>query len=411
MTKAMTDVKPFLTRVVLKNYKSIAASGVDLRPLTFLVGPNGSGKSNFLDALRFTSDSLRGSLDNALRDRGGIAEVRRRSGGHPTHFGIRLEFRLPPSVGHYAFRIGARPKGSYEVQTEECVIRGPESARFLVSAGVVQEVEFGEKRSGIVPPAASKDRLYLVNASGVPQFRPVYDALSSMGFYSLNPDMIRDFQAPDSGELLVRDGSNLTSVLRRLAERDEASKKRIEEYLSSIVPGVSGVDVKDVPPKVTLEFRQEVAGSSDPWRFFAGNMSDGTLRALGVLVALFQSQGSAVPSVPLVGIEEPEVALHPAAVGALLDALREASQSTQVIVTTHSPDLLDFADMDTELLLAVYAEKGATQIAPVDEASREAVRKGLYTPGELLRLDQLRPDTTLFGESTKSLPLFDGAGL
>jgi len=408
----MTDVTPFLTRVVLKNYKSIAASGVDLRALTFLVGPNGSGKSNFLDALRFTSDSLRSSLDNALRERGGIAEVRRRSGGHPTHFGIRLEFHLPSIAGHYAFKIGARPQGGYEVQTEECVILGPEGASFLVIAGEVKEFELGGTRNGIAPPAALKDRLYLVNVSGVPKFRPVYDALSRMGFYSLNPDRIRDFQAPDSGELLVRDGSNLTSVLRQLSMRDEARKKRIEEYLSSIVPGISGVDVKDVPPKATLEFRQEVAGSSDPWRFFAGNMSDGTLRALGILVALFQSQDSAAPSVPLVGIEEPEVALHPAAVGALLDALREASQSTQVIVTTHSPDLLDSADIEAELLLAVHAEKGTTQIAPVDEASREAVRKGLYTPGELLRLDQLRPDIRLFGPKTpKQLDLFDGAGL
>jgi predicted ATPase len=171
-----------------------------------------------------------------------------------------------------------------------------------VDAGEV-EVEFGGSRNGIVPPAASKDRLYLVNASGVPEFRPVYDALSSMGFYSLNPDTIRDFQAPSSGELLIRDGSNLTSVLRQFAERDETRKKRIEEYLKSIVPGVVGVDVKDVPPKVTLEFRQEVAGSSAPWRLFAGNMSDGTLHALGILVALFQSQGSAVPSVPLVGLK------------------------------------------------------------------------------------------------------------
>jgi predicted ATPase len=201
-------------------------------------------------------------------------------------------------------------------------------------------------------------------------------------------------------------------VLRQLSVRDEARKNRIEEYLSSIVPGVSGVDVKDVPPKATLEFRQEVAGSSDPWRFFAGNMSDGTLRALGILVALFQSPNSTASGVPLVGIEEPEVALHPAAVGALLDALREASQSTQVIVTTHSPDLLDSADIEAELLLAVNAEKGTTQIAPVDEASREAVRKGLYTPGELLRLDQLRPDIRLFGpKSAKQSDLFDGVGL
>ncbi|HUA59727.1 MAG TPA: AAA family ATPase, partial [Verrucomicrobiae bacterium] len=349
---------PFLTRVVLKNYKSIAATGVDLRALTFLVGPNGSGKSNFLDALRFTSDSLRSSLDNALRERGGIAEVRRRSGGHPTHFGIRLEFQLPSAPGHYAFRIGARPQGGYEVQTEECAIGGPDGASFQVVAGDVKEFQLGGTRNGMAPPAALRDRLYLVNVSGVPEFRPVYDALSTMGFYSLNPDRIRDFQPPDSGQLLARDGGNLTSVLRQLGIRDEARKKRIEEYLSSIVPGVSGVDVKDVPPKATLEFRQEVAGSPDPWRFFAGNMSDGTLRALGILVALFQSLDSSATSAPLVGIEEPEVALHPAAVGALLDALREASESTQVVVTTHSPDLLDSADIEVELLLAVQAEKG-----------------------------------------------------
>ena len=179
---------------------------------------------------------------------------------------------------------------------------------------------------------------------------------------ALNPDRIRDFQAPDSGELLVRDGSNLTSVLRQLSIRDEARKKRIEEYLSSIVPGVSGIDVKDVPPKATLEFRQEVAGSSDPWRFFAGNMSDGTLRALGILVALFQSPDSAVSSVPLVGIEEPEVALHPAAVGALLDALREASQSTQVIVTTHSPDLLDSGTLRTNFCLRSMPKKARRKL-------------------------------------------------
>ena len=77
-----------LTRVKLRNYKSIAACDVAPAQLSFLVGPNGSGKSNFLDALRFIADSLRFSIDHALRDRGGINEVRRRSGGHPTHFGF-----------------------------------------------------------------------------------------------------------------------------------------------------------------------------------------------------------------------------------------------------------------------------------------------------------------------------------
>ena len=111
----------FITKVALRNYKSIAACDVQLRPLMFLVGPNGAGKSNFLDSLRFVADALNLSLDHAIRDRGGIDDVRRRSGGHPNHFSIRLDFTSPEgSTGHYAFRISALQRGRYKVQREEC---------------------------------------------------------------------------------------------------------------------------------------------------------------------------------------------------------------------------------------------------------------------------------------------------
>ena len=399
----------FLRRVVVRNYKSIAACDVQLQPLTFLVGPNGAGKSNFLDALRFVTDALRNSLDHALRDRGGIHEVRRRSGGHPNHFGLRMEFQLPTgAVGHYAFRIGARPRGEFEVQNEECVVDEPKfpSSRtfFRVRSGKVVS-------SAPVNPPATKDRLYLVNAAGLPEFRPVYEAFSRMGFYNLNPEVIRDLQSPDAGELLARDGHNMTSVLSKLGKREPERKERIEEYLAKVVPGVQGVNVKVVGPKETLEFRQRVAGARDPWRFLAASMSDGTLRALGVLISLFQAGNGAAPSVPLVAIEEPEVALHPAAAGFLLDSLRDASQTTQVLVTSHSPDLLDDATLPTESILAVFAESGATRIAVIDEASRSALRDRLYTAGELLRLDQLQPDQDAVDQvSEKQLKLFDKTG-
>ena len=96
-------------------------------------------------------------------------------------------------------------------------------------------------------------------------------------------------------------------------------------------------------------------------------MSDGTLRALVILVSLYQSSKGGAARVPLVGIEEPEIALHPAAAGLLLDSLREASRSTQVMVTSHSPDLLDDEKLDTGSILALYAEGGgSTHVAPLD---------------------------------------------
>jgi len=398
----------FLTRVLLENYKSIARCDVSLGPLTFLVGPNGSGKSNFLDALRFVTESLRTSLDHALRERGGIKEVRLRSRGHSTHFGLRLEFRLRTGErGFYAFRIGALKEGGYKVQREDCALRGSDD----LSSPVHYSVRDGEvvSTSAQVAPAATGDRLYLVNASGLPEFRPVYEAFSRMGFYSLNPDRIRDLQPPDAGELLFRDGGNLASVLAQLTSHSLDTKKRIEEYLSRVVSGVSGVDAKSIGPKETLEFRQAAVQSKSSWKFLASSMSDGTLRALGILVALFQSANGHSGQVPLVGIEEPELALHPAAAGVLLDALREGSESTQVLVTSHSPDLMDDPKIPSESILAVVANQGLTQIGALDDVGASALRDRLYTPGELLRLNQLTPDPLATGTlGAQQLDLFGG---
>lgn len=377
-----------ISRVTLRNYKSIARCSIPLRALVFLVGPNGSGKSNFLDALRFVAESINTSLDHALRERGGINEVRRRSAGHPTHFGIRLDLTLTDGgSAHYAFQVGARPKGGFEVQHEECRVFSPDA----LGQGHSYEVESGKMKAtnlNVFPPATG-DRLYLVAAAGLPEFRPVYDCLARMGFYNLNPEEIRDLQPPDAGELLLRDGANLAAVLDHLPEKD---KLRVVEFLSKVVPGIEDVNVKHVGKKETLEFRQTVGSNGAPWRFMAENMSDGTLRALGILTALFQSGVPSRKKAPVVGIEEPESALHPGAAGVLRDALREAARHTQVLVTSHSPDLLDNKSISDEDIIAVEMRRGETLIAPVDVAGRNAIRDKLYTAGELLRMNQLNPD-------------------
>jgi predicted ATPase len=393
----------FIQRITIRNYKSIASCRIDLPQLAFLIGPNGSGKSNFLDCFRFVADSLKTSLDHALRDRGTIKEVRRRSGGHPNHFSIRLDFRLPnDTTGHLSFRIGARKDGGFEVQNEECKIYKPDLKEHYY------HIRSGElvKSSLDLSPAVLPDRLFLVAASGLAEFRPVFDALSRIEVYNLNPNEIKVMQKPDAGELLRREGGNIASVFQNL---DASQQLKINEYLSRIVKGLKEAQTKILGSQETIEFRQAVKGQKHPWTFLASSMSDGTLRAFGVLVAIFQNLDANGISSRLIGLEEPEMALHPAASAVLLAALREASLDSQIIVTSHSPDLLDNEDISAESIIAVDNQDGVTQIAAIDEAGREAVRQKLFTPGELLRLNQLTPDLTkvLDIKHERQLHLFD----
>jgi hypothetical protein len=107
-----------------------------------------------------------------------------------------------------------------------------------------------------------------------------------------------------------------------------------------------------------------------------------------------------------VGIEEPEAALHPAAAGVLIDGLRDAGDHTQILVTSHSPDLLDNDEISADSIFAVVAEHGESHIGPLDQAGRSIMRDHLYTAGELLRMDQLDPDPDLSNLTPNQLRLF-----
>ena len=368
------------------NYKSFAKCDVSLRPLTVIVGRNGSGKSNFLDGLHFIADALQTSLEYAVRKRGGVRNLTHRRSGK--RFGIEVVFRLPGR------------EATYSLQVRKLGV-GQEALRIIGAGGTVEAEyqrdvaaqQFNARAAGEelpVLPTVLKDRLALVALSGFEAFRDAYDALASMRFYRLNPDAMRSVQDPDEGEVLREDGSNLASVWGRLEQGDADVRERLMAYLRVIFPGIVAIRRTGVGPNETLYFQQTPVGRELEFALPAWNMSDGTLRAFGALVASRQSNSRATAT--LVGIEEPETALHPGAVAALMDALHEASAQTQIIITSHSPDLLDHIDMEADALLITESRKGATVIAEVGGAGREAIRRHLYTAGELLRMDQLQPD-------------------
>lgn len=363
-----------------------------------LVGPNGSGKSNVLDALAFVRQCLVDSIETAFKSRGGIGAVRRRSGGHPSPIGLRLSMCLDDGLfADYSVEIATGKQERFCVSRERCVVQsrlGPPAAF---------EVRKGEFTKGIpgIRPRVAPDRMAFYAASATDEFRPVYDFLASMQFYAIAPLRLRELQEPDAGDVLKPDGSNAAAVLRRLQERSpNGAYGRLCRLLARVVDGVQRVEHRAIGQKETIQFRQDV-GRKTPLRFDALNMSDGTLRVLGLLLAVYQPGRLSV-----IGIEEPEATVHPAAADLVTQVLLDASRARQLLVTTHSPDLLDCQSIDDRQIRAVTMERGRTLIATVDPASRAAIRERLYTPGELLRHAELVPNREQAAEGERKLELF-----
>ena len=394
-----------VTRVVLQDFKSIAACDVALAPVTFLVGRNGSGKTNFLNALRLVSDGLRGSLDHALSEQLGILAILRRleSGDQANSFGIRLDCSILDASIRYAFRVGANNEnGGFKVQREDCIIKSNDSGK----------EQFYSTREGKVfassivhPPEAAFDRLYLVTASGREEFRPAYDALSGISSYKFNPISVQD-PTRLRDDLLRDDGSNVAGVLARLESHFPEIKHRIEKYMTAIVPGLTAVNSILFRDLTFLEFHQAYPNATTC--FLGPSMSDATLRALAILTALFQNASQDGISRHLVGIEEPSNALHPAACDALMDGIFDASHHTQIIATSQSPTLLDSAYIHPESILTVTSEQGRTSINPLDEVKRSYLKEQLFSVGELLTADQLSPCTKALDADSDRIGIFDG---
>ncbi len=215
-----------------------------------------------------------------------------------------------------------------------------------------------------------------------------------MAFHNLSPEVMKYPQRPGAADLLAHDGRNLASVIKHLESSNPEGLARIATYMSAIGVPIARIEHKQAGPLETIEVSQQV-DVPDGVRnsnFDAIALSDGTIRALGILVSLVSARNHGAGGPTLIGIEEPETALHPAAAGALMAALLEGTERTQVLVTCHSPDLLDYPMVTSEMIRPVVIENGRTQVGTLAPQKADLIRTHLSTAGELLRMDQLEPD-------------------
>ena len=390
-------MNPLIKSLILKRFRSIPTDRVDFDNPTFLVGRNGSGKSNLVDAFAFLAEAMVTPLQAVFDKRGGISAVRNRTSGrsYPPNLGLGTLFGpLNGEIkgGRYAFEVKALPKYGFEVLREQCLIIAKDGIRYWFDR---TKGKFSSNVKGL-DPSLDPASLGLLVVGGDARFAPALRTLSSMRVNAIEPGKLREMQDPDSGINLRPDGSNTASVLREIERQAPEDVERICEILSTIVPNTRRVYTNKHGNKLSLAFTQEW-GDRKRLKFEAFNMSDGTLRALGLLTAVFQH-----PTPRVLAIEEPEATIHPGALGAILDLLRLASRKMQVVVTTHSPEVLDAKWIQDHHLRIVDWQEGATRITPVSDASRQALQQHLMGAGELLRSNALDPQP-LFEEPSSLL--------
>ena len=323
---------PFISRVRLKNFKSIAACDVRLSPFTVLVGPNASGKSNFLAGLSFMARAVETSPYQAVVDFGGLERIVRWSAGS---FSVGVEASVPwgtnPdqwATAQYGFEIGPSERyriRPFEVINETCELYWKDQVwQFRVQRGVVLR----DMRARPAPRIES-DRLYLPIAAVDTTFGPLHGHLASMQFYE-------DFylaQTPTPsvpGAMLGPHGEHLGDVLAALSIVRPELKDRIDSYLRAISPGVQEIDPLTIGDDITVAFLSRLGGDGVEVEFGPSSASSGTVHVACVLAALFQ-----LPAVDgrisLIGIDEPGAFLHPAAAGVLLTRLARQANACRFL--------------------------------------------------------------------------------
>lgn len=398
-----------ITRMRVKNYRSLADVDLTLEPLTVFVGLNGAGKSNLLDVLRFVRDVLTGRLEKAINERGGMSALRRWSPkGRPYDVSIELWLEGEDWQAEYGFELGSERRGEFRIKREVCQITYQQAVHsYEIANGkwVRQpsiEPMFFELVSRDLPVPREELQqkimevpvyeLFLPRAAlllGDRAYAALWNSLRDMGFYAVFPNVLREATRPDNPYPLRDDAQNLSSTLRALRREHPEALDRILRFLRAAVPGVEDIGVRQVGGRLIAQIYhlQRPEGGRERAAFDLAQEADGTLRLLALLTALFQE-----PPRTLVGIEEPELNIHPGALSVLRDALDLASRRTQVLITTHSPDLLEA--FPPEAFRVVEMVDGVTQVGPMLASQRDAIRDRLFTAGELLRIEGLRREET-----------------
>ena len=359
-----------LSSITVKNYRSLRDVNVEFHDLNVFIGANASGKSTILDALRFLSEAIRArSFRVPAYSRGGILNMAWKGReADDVEFvvvvdGIR-RFEWAVRLirdGFHDFHVIERVRETTPGNPPTQLLESDRGKGWWWSREESKGVDLLQDQTNCALAAASADASFPA--------REVAEFITKWGFFDPSPFLLRrDWNLPEADSLDVY-GRNLAETLFSLGKED---LDQVVEATKSIVGVPNEVEPRISEDQERYYFVQQEQGL----RFTVNQMgvSSGTLRMLALMTALYGQRGT-----PLIGIEEPENYVHPAALHAFAQHVEGEKGDVQILITTHSPLLLDLLDEPNSVIVVKRDDYFGTQVQT--EPNPDGVRKALDVSG------------------------------
>jgi predicted ATPase len=361
----------------VENFRTLTRMQLQLGPLTVLVGPNAAGKSNVLRVFEFLADVARAGIEPTVDARGGYEEIAYRGGDH-TLSGMRIslegiwsEHASEASPDEYSLNLLRRRKagdtrGLYDFSRRERFVlhteREAESAfELFQDTARIESAVPGEQPSR--PPELARMATGLdqgtlplpPEGASATAIRGLAKHLTDVRVFDAD---VRAARRPSPvgfpGQLLANDASNLADFLLEL-RKDTDAWSRLLEDVTTLVPSIEDIDVQPTrghSARVGVQLKERNLRG----RTSLADASFGTVRILCLFALLHD------PHPPVMTcIEEVDHGLHPHALQLVAERMREASERTQLIATTHAPVLVNELTPE-EVVICERDEKGASRI-------------------------------------------------
>ena len=354
-----------------RNFRCLRDQSIDLKDFNLFIGANASGKSTILDALRFLQEGVQArDFEAPVFSRGGILNLAwKGEQAHQIDIEVTVQDDGDPCV--WSVQI---TRWGYQFQIKERVERLPPQAPPVVlleadsgtgwwwSNNTNERIEMQQPPTCCALSAASVDATF--------PGRDIAGFVRQWGFFDPNPFLLRrDWTGLDSSRL-DHYGRNLGETLHALARSSPEVMDRIRSATQNIVGLPKEIETRESEDR--FYFVQGEEGLQFPVHQMG--VSSGTLRVLALMTALHGE-----PGISLLGIEEPENYVHPSALSAFVGYMRESRDRVQMMVTTHSPLLLDLLD-DPAIVCVV--QRGVGKGTTVSRTTNpEGIRRALDESG------------------------------